>query len=293
VRLLSSALFTLLCVLTACGRGNPSTFLSNVSNGPLSGNWQLNLLQQYPTASAGALSASGFLVQSNNLLTGSVQGPDVNSNACSGIGVLSGTISGQSVTFTENLGGTVYTFTGVISTDNQSMSGDYQALGGACFTSPTTGTWNALLIPAVNGNFTGTFSNSEYMIQFTGLNNPPPVAVTGSLSQSAMSEGVSSASVTGTITAVGYPCFSTATLVGTVSGQNMLLAVYSYTGEQIGTLGPLVVTSGSDGPSLTGGAGSLTLGVSTRFVHSGPCPPIGSPPIVQDAATAQLQITSP
>lgn len=293
MRILASALFVPLLLLAACGRGNPSTILSGTNNGPLSGNWQLNLLQQYPAASAGALSASGFLVQSKNTLTGSVQGPDANSNTCSGVGVLAGTVSGQNVTFTENLGGTVYTFTGAIATDNQSMSGDYQALGGACFTSPTTGTWNALLIPPVNGNFTGTFSNSEYMIQFTGLNDPPPVAVSGSLSQSAMSEGISSATVTGTITAIGYPCFSTATLVGTVSGQNVLLAIYSYAGEQIGTLGPLVVTSGSSSPTLTGGAGSLTLGVTTKFVSSGPCPPIGSPPLVQDAAQAQLQITSP
>lgn len=293
MRILASALFVPLLLLTACGRGNPSTILSGTNNGPLSGNWQLNLLQQYPTASAGALFASGFLVQSDNALTGSVQGPDANSNACSGVGVVAGTVSGQNVTFTENLGGTVYTFTGAIATDNQSMSGDYQALGGACFSFPTSGTWNALLIPPVNGNFTGTFSNSEYMIAFTGLSTPPPVAVSGSLSQSAMSQGVSSASITGTITAVGYPCFSTATLVGTVSGQNVLLAIYSYNGEQIGTLGPLVVSSGSSGPTLTGGAGSLTLGVTTKFVSSGPCPAIGSPPLVQDAAQAQLQITSP
>jgi hypothetical protein len=251
------------------------------SSGPLSGNWQINVLQQYPTKTP--LSASGFIAQANDVITGSVQVAPVGSkSSCGGVSALAGTVSGQNVTFSLNAGGTVVNYTGTISSDNQTMSGDYQAVGGACFSAGTSGTWNAVLIPPLNGSFTGTLSGSTYMSALTGQSNAPPIAVSGTFSQSSNADG-SNATLTGTIMAVGYPCFATASLTGTISGQNVYMDVFGYNGAQIGTLGipgvpsegaaptPATLVSTSTGLSLVGnGEGGLALGQGL----AGPCPAI-------------------
>jgi hypothetical protein len=264
----AASLALLLLVLTACGNSSKSSTSDPPSGviGPLTGNWQLTLLQQEPLPST-QLSVSGFLQQSSNSLTGSVQGPNILGNSgstvnCAGVSSVSGTISGQTVSFSVNPGGTTFNFTGNISPDFQSMSGDYQALGGACLTEPMSGTWNAFLIPPLNGNFTGTI-DSKYLgyEQQLGVSNPPavPVAVSGSITQGS-SSGASNATLTGTITAVGYPCFTTASLTGTISGQNVYLDLYDYNGVQIGTLGqPGVGTTAGSPATVEVTSGGLSL----------------------------------
>lgn len=282
VRKVGAALLILATwMLTACGGATSSP--SSATGGPLTGNWQVNLLQNFPKPQA-QLSVSGFLVDSNNALTGSVQGPSIvssnGSHACGGVGPLTGTVSGQNITFSLNPGGTIFTFTGLLSTDNTSMSGNYQALGGDCFPNDeaTSGTWSAVLVPPLNGKFAGTLSNSVYMSLLSGANPPSPITVTGALAQSS-NVGASNATLTGTITAQGYPCFTTASLSGTISGQNVYLDVFDYTGVQIGTLGvpgtggiagtPAVVASGSSGLTLSGvGQAGLSLGSE----GTPPCP---------------------
>jgi hypothetical protein len=302
VRTLATAsLAFFLLVLAGCGGGKSPA--STSTNGPLSGNWQFNLLQDYPRPTA-QFGVSGFLTQSTEGLTGSVQLPAFGSNQrCGGVSVLSGTISGQNVAITVNDGGTVVSFTGTISSGNNSMSGDYQALGGACFTQATTGTWNAFLIPPLNGNFTGTL-DSEYMQLVTGANSPVPITVSGTMTQSD-NAGASNATLTGTINAVGYPCFATATMSGTISGQDVYLALFGFNGEQIGTLGvlppspgatpdPATVVVSSTGVSLVGGtpdSGNLLLGVQTNLGSTGPCPSItasGGQNVVTDTASVIL-----
>lgn len=276
-------LSAMLLILTACGGSSPA---SAPASGPLTGNWQITMLQQYP-GQATTLGVSGFLSQSNDALTGSVEGPSILSTNgqnlnCGGTAQVAGTVSGQNVSFTENIGGTTYNFSGTISSDNQSMSGDFQALAGACFKDPTSGTWDAFLIPPLNGNFTGSLTDSSYMAELLGVSTAPPITVSGSLSQSSNAGG-SNASITGTINAVGYPCFSTVSVTGTISGQNVYLDVFSYTGEQIGTLGkaassigvagaPATVVSTSNGLSLVDNTSgdALFLGVNTP----GPCAPL-------------------
>lgn len=265
----------LLLTLAACGGGPIS---SSPASGPLSGNWQLSLLQESPPPLT-TLSASGFFWESNNALTGSVQIPAEGTDGqCGGVSSVTGTVSGQNVTLFLNEGGTELSLTGIISSDNKSISGDYLGPGGGCLAAPTTGTWNAFLIPQLNGAFTGTLSNSQYMAVLTGLSPPAPIAVSGTLTQGP-GMGASNATLTGSITAVGYPCFRTVSLTGTISGQNVYLDVFAYNGEQIGTLGvpglpgingtPATVVVGSNGVSLTGtGEGGLSLGVS------GACPAI-------------------
>ena len=278
-------LASLLITSAACGGGQSSP----QANGPLTGNWQLNLVQNYPAPQT-QLAASGFLVESSDGLTGSVVGPTIASangtHDCGGVGPVTGTISEQNVTFSLSPGGTVFNFTGTISSDNASMAGSYQATGGACFVQAgTTGTWTASLIPPLNGSFTGQISGSSYMALLTGVNPPPPIAVSGSITQTT-NEGGGSATLTGTIIAVGYPCFSNGSLTGTISGQNVYLDIYDYNGAFIGTLGqpsgsagtpgsPATVVVSPSGISLvdTSDVG-LFLGTFTGVGVVGPCPPI-------------------
>ena len=260
-----------------CGSSSSS---SSQPTGALSGNWQFNLVKNYPFAQE-QLSASGFLQQSNANLSGSVEGPTTTSVngtvTCGGVGPLTGSITNQNVAFTLDLGGTGINFSGTVSSDEQSMSGTYQAIGGACYSYATSGTWTASLIPPLNGSFTGTL-DSNYMEALSGSTNPVPVSVSGSFAQTT-NAGSSNATLTGTITAVGYPCFTTASLTGTISGQNIYLSVYGYNGVQIGTIGqiepigstpaPAILTVSSTGMVVTG---SNQSGFSISLGN--PCPAV-------------------
>lgn len=272
-----SSFACLLLALVACsGGGN----VSAVTGGALTGNWQFDLLQETPSP-ATSLSASGFIQDLDDALTGNLQVPAVGSSfSCGGVSSLNGNVTGSNVTFSLNEGGTILNFTGSASPDGTSMSGDYQGAGGGCRGAPITGTWNAFLIPPLNGNFTGTLSDSSYMATLTGLSPALPIAVSGTITQSA-NFGASNATLTGTITAVGYPCFATVSLSGTISGQNVYMDVFNYRGEQIGTLGvpglpgiagtPATVAVSSKGISLVGaGQSGLALGISGVPA----CPPI-------------------
>src|SRR5271165_3850698 len=83
--LVTTALAFFLFTVAACGGGS-SAGLSNGNDppsgiiGPLTGNWQLVLLQEEPTP-ATKLSVSGFLQESNNALSGSVSGPDITASS--------------------------------------------------------------------------------------------------------------------------------------------------------------------------------------------------------------------
>ena len=288
----ASSLSILILTFLACG-GSSS---NSQATGALSGNWQLNLTEEFPRPPA-QLFAGGFLAQPNgSTLTGSVQGPFLinlnGSGLCGGVGTLTGTVNGQNVSFSLNPGGTVFNFSGVIASGSQSMSGSYQALGGACFSNPTSGTWTATLIPPLNGSFTGTLM-SQYMATLNGASSPVPVSVSGSITQSSNAGGAT-ASVTGTITAVNYPCFATASMVGTISGQNVYLNLYDYTGTQIGTLGytggpgsvgnPATVQVATSGVSLVDTADSG----SGLFVGSCPAIQTSNAPVSTDNASVTL-----
>ncbi len=270
-------------LLVTAGCGGTSSQPS--SSGPLSGNWQVNMVAD-ESSGATPLSAAGFIVQSNDSLSGSVEGPTTvsasGSASCGGVGPVSGTINGQNVSFSLNPGGTVFNFTGAISSDNTSMSGVFQAIPGPCTAAGTTGTWNAVLVPPLNGSFTGTLSGSTYMALLTGVTPVAPITVSGSITQSS-NAGASNASLTGTITAVGYPCFTTVSLSGTISGTNVYLNVFNYNGEPIGFLGvpssPATVVSNSGGGfSLVDNTigNGLQLGIYNGTSTVGPCPPLWS-----------------
>jgi hypothetical protein len=282
--------------LMVSGCGNGKSALPAPQSGPLSGNWQINLYQDYPRPPA-PFGISGFLTQATDNLTGSLQVPALGpSSQCGGVSSTTGTISGQNVTIAINNFGSIINLTGTISSDNTSMSGDYQALGGACFTATTTGTWNALLIPPLNGSFKGVLS-SNYLETIKGASAPVPVTVSGTMSQSD-NDGASNATLTGTINAVNYPCFDTATFSGSISGQNVFLILFGYNGEEIGTLGdpppgattaaiPAIVSVTSSGTSVFGN-GNLNVGFLTSLGESGPCPAFttGNVPTVADLSAS-------
>lgn len=265
-----------LALFSGCGSSNTP---SSSTSGALTGNWQLSLLQEEPHPKQ-TLGVSGFLQQSGGSITGSVVFPQFNSNAsCAGIAVVTGTVNGQSIQFSADQGGAVLNFTGSISSDNQNLSGSYDGSGSGCFEAATTGTWSGFLVPSLSGSFTGTLSDSSYMSLVSGITPPLPVAVSGELTQSP-NIGASNATLQGTISAVGYPCFSTASMTGTISGVNVILSLFGANGEQIGTIGlkgaPALVSVESNGFTLTGAAGTsgLALGGTTATGPFGPCPPL-------------------
>jgi hypothetical protein len=298
VKILLTASLALLVLITAgCGSSANTT---PVETGALTGNWQFNLSQEVPRPPT-TVSISGFLQQSETNLAGSVSVPQAPSGSCGGVVALTGVANGQNVNFSVNQNGTVLTFVGTIDFSTTSMSGTYSGPAGSCFNKATSGTWSAFLVPSISGSFTGNLANSQYMEELTGQNPPTPIAVSGTLTQSPNTQGGSNASVTGTITATGYPCMSSGTLVGTVSGQNLILDVYSYEGEQIGYLGggnsgsPVTICS-SNNPACTTSSSSSGISLSGPFALGGtstagsfgPCPPI---PIKFDTATACLAIS--
>lgn len=289
--------------LASCGGGGNS---NNPQSGPLSGNWQITLTQEYPRPQA-LLSVSGFLSQSANAVTGSMQVPQSSQNGhCAGVAALSGSVSGETVTFVINNGGAELNLTGTLSSDQKSMAGNYSGQAGGCFTTPTTGTWTSNLIPPLSGNFTGTLTNSTYMSVLTGEDPAAPIAVSGTFTQTG-GEGSSNATLTGTIQAADYPCFRTASLSGTISGANVYLQVFGYDDTLIGTIGlppappaagspATVVVNPQGGVSLVGsgpGTSGLALGAISAGKIFGPCPPLqtSNGPLPYDAAAISLSLT--
>jgi hypothetical protein len=222
-------------------------------------------------------------------------------------------VSGQNTTLVINNGGTELNLTGALSSDEKSMTGSYTGPGGGCFTTPTSGTWTASLIPPLNGNFSGEITESTYMsvLVFGTISNTsqaPSIPVSGTVTQLG-GPGSSNATLSGTISAVGYPCFSTATFTGTISGQNVYISIFGYNSQQIGTVGVLPAGPATPGiPAIvtvdqTGGV-SLVAGSATDHVFFlgssappafGPCPPLQSSDsgtVPWDIATMTLRLSS-
>jgi hypothetical protein len=299
------ALCLVLLGVMRCGGGSAPI----ASGGPLAGNWQLNLKQEFPRPpSTNAVSASGFLSQTGSTVTGSVQvPPSPQNNKCAGVGTVTGTVSGQNTTLVINNGGTELNLIGTLSSDEKSMTGSYTGPGGGCFTTPTSGTWTASLIPPLSGNFTGTITGSNYMSILTGTNtgNVAPIPVSGTLMQVG-GPGSSNATLTGTISATGYPCFTNATFTGTISGANVYLLVFGFNSQQIGTVGVPPTTSSTGTPAtVVVDQNSVSLVGSTYALGQpngpggnpfGPCPPITNPAggasVPNDSATITLTLSS-
>jgi hypothetical protein len=161
----------------------------------------------------------------------------------------------------------------------------------------SSGTWIATKVPPLNVKISGNLTQSSYMQLLTGISPPMPIAVSGELTQSA-NVGGSNATLSGTISAVGYPCFSSASLTGTISGENVVLSVFGFNGTQIGTIGtalkPAAVEVNAGEMLLSGsnvdGSG-LTLGAIGAGASFGPCPALPNGGINQPNDTAAVAFT--
>ena len=213
MRVFASLLLTSLAMLTACGRSS-----SSQNSGPtLAGNWQIALTPN-DQMNFQPRTLSGFAQQTGSSITGSVSFliPNVQnptSPPCAGAAPLTGKIDGQNVNLSVNQNGQILTLTGASSSDNSSLSGSYTSPDGTCEPAES-GLWTAILIRPIAGSFQGVFhsvSSNSYSLQDKDFQ------ITGSLTQGE-NMGATSATLTGTIIAADYQCFSVALLNGTVSG---------------------------------------------------------------------------
>lgn len=186
----------LLSILAGCGGGNgttPPTPAQPQSLTITSGNWDFTITGQTGTGFAG-----GNFTQTGNSLSGTFH--EVN-GAC--VDVLtdipvSGTVSGQNITFTANAGGNV---TGQLSGSATSLTGSFQSAGCAGVPSDS-GALAGVSVPPLTGTWSGTFQSS-----IDGSTTTASVSVTQT---SADAHGVFG--VTGSATENSV-CFTTSTLV--------------------------------------------------------------------------------
>lgn len=223
--------------LSACG-SNSSNSSNNgsqsTSTGELSGNWQISLL---PFNTSGNLnSQSGFLLQNGETVTGGII---FNDSPCSGVGAVSGAVSGAGVTLVANPVGTQINLNGVIASGPTSMGGQYTLLSTGCTGGvvPQTGTWIADLVAPLNGTVSGSLSSQS----------GPSYILSGQLSQGPNSGG-SSASLTGTLSIAGY-CVSTVNITGSISGTALTLNLVNSDGTQAGQIS---ATTSLDGTTVSG-----------------------------------------
>lgn len=216
----------------------------------LSGNWQFSLVNT-PDLTASSGLQGGFLLQNGSSVTGTVVFANTLLNSSqgpcnSGPAAITGTISGQNITLTVVANTQTYTLTGTLSTAGSTVTGTYTATAATYTTTAGTtapcgaGTgqtgaqnWSATLVPSISGSVTGSIhSSSNYS---SGLSNQD-FAVAGSLTQGE-NIGGSSATVTGSLIFTGYPCISTVSVNGQISGNTVVLQLIAANGANVGQIG--------------------------------------------------------
>jgi hypothetical protein len=194
-------------------------------------------------------SSSGFLLDNGGNVTGAMMFLDV---ACSGVGNVSGNVSGSTVAFSIAPTGLNMEFNGSL-TQSSTMSGNYTILSAGCSgttSSPQTGTWTANLVTPLNSsNLQGTFvSKAGITYQFTG-----------SVSQGS-NTGQSSGNLSGAVAvdaATPYCFLTAANMSGSISGIGVVLNIFGSSGAQIGQI---TGTTSIDGTLVTGTYRMLGLG---------------------------------
>ena len=240
----------------------------------VAGNWQFTLTTTSTSFTASPLQG-GFLLQQNGSITGQIEFSILlppssygsgNTNCNSGTATVTGTMRGQSVNLTATIGSldqngnptsqTIALSGGALGSNNSSMqNGNYSVTSGyalvngelvACGTADDAGNWSATLVPPLTGGFQGFF-HSTTGAGFANQN----FSVSGTFTQGP-NIGAARATVTGTllfqdpVTLLNnYPCLSTASVNGTISGNSVLLQIFSTNGAPVGQIGQ---TPGSGNP---------------------------------------------
>ncbi len=233
--------------MTACGGSSNSSSTADPP-GPLSGNWQVVL--QSTSSVADPHPASGFLQQNGDAVTGSVI--QLNS-ACSGIGGVTGTVTGNNVSLVVSPTGSVVTLTGALNSGGGAMGGTYEITSAGCSSPgivPDSGNWTANLVAPLSGNIQGTMTSGSLGI-FT---------VTGSITQGP-NTGISNATLTGTLNVSAGYCFTTASIEGSISGTGVVMNLVDSSGNQIGQISG---TATLDGKTVTGRFGYLGVATAAK-----------------------------
>jgi hypothetical protein len=293
--------------LCSCGGGDSPVLDQNAQ---VAGNWQFTLTTSGDSFVASPLQG-GFLQQNNGALSGqiafSIVLPGSPQPCNTGTATVTGTISGQTVNLTavmttldQSGNSTAQSLTlsgGALSSDGATIqNGTYGLTAGyynntsssqvaPCGLAQDAGTWSATLVPPVTGGFQGFFHSTGTGFNGGGLGNQD-FAVSGTLTQGP-NIGTSSATVTGTLIFQDpvsllndYPCLTTASLNGTISGNTVLLQIFATNGADVGQIGqtpgsssvpnnPVRVVQTQGGFVLRGGSGTGEPGYA---VTTKPCP---------------------
>src|SRR5271163_193611 len=232
-RMLSAALFVSLFMLLACGGGGKTS-----ASGPLSGNWQIALNQtEPPPGGPDVKTESGFLMQSGNSLAGGVLLSGA--TLCPGLGTASGTAIGSNVAITVDQIAQTVTLTGSVTSDGTSMAGVYSILASGCGAS-TSGTFAATPVKPISGSFQATFTSGEFI--------GTVYSFAGTLTQGP-NLGMSSATLSGTMTSTNAPCIQNFSIAGQVSGTSV---VFNFLASDGSSQGQYRGTTTTDGTTLTG-----------------------------------------
>jgi hypothetical protein len=257
-------------MLPSCS-GNSS---NQTQSGQVAGNWQFTMTAPSDNSFLGGLQG-GFLLENNNAITGAVvfaiqlpgQAGGLPTLCNSGSAPLSGTISGPNVTLNVIASPQTFTLTGTLSSDGTTMMGTYSSTDGqGCGTAQTGVQWSASLVPSVTGTVQGNFHGTG---SFT-LNEDFPV--TGTLVQGP-NIGASNATVTGTLTFQNYPCLPFATVNGQISGNSLILQVFTSNGLNVGQIGaPVGYTNPSPVSIASSSSGTVLQGTNGYGVSTSSCP---------------------
>jgi hypothetical protein len=266
-------LLATLMSLSACGGGSSN---QSQSGGAIAGNWQFVMAPPSDNSFQGGIQG-GFLLQSQN---GSVTGgvtysillPPQDGGSASlcngGSAPVTGTINGQVVTLVATAGPQTFTLSGTLSANNSTMLGTYTSTDGSgCGTAQTGLQWSATSVPPLSGAIQGNFHSSLDPV----LKNQD-FPVTGSLTQGP-NIGASNATVTGTLTFQGYPCLSSASVNGQISGNSIILQIIATSGLNVGQIGaPGGFTNPSPVTFAGSAAGAVLQGTNGYAITTSSCP---------------------
>jgi hypothetical protein len=237
-------------LMTACGGGSNSSSSAADPPGPLSGNWQVAL--QSTSSNSDTHPASGFLQQNGDAVTGSVIQMN---DPCSGIGGVTGTVTGNNVSLVVSPTGSVVTLTGAINSGGGAMGGTYEITSVGCSSPgivPDSGNWTANLVAPLSGNIQGTMTSAGQ--------NEGTFTITGSIAQGPYT-GISNATLTGTLNVSAGYCFTTASIEGSISGTGVVINLVDSNGNQIGQISG---TATLDGKTVTGKFGYLGVATAAK-----------------------------
>ncbi|MGC1373553.1 MAG: choice-of-anchor D domain-containing protein, partial [Candidatus Sulfotelmatobacter sp.] len=167
-----------------------------------------------------------------------------------------------------------FTLNGTLSASGTTIMGTYSSTDGkGCGTAQSGLQWSAVSVPPLTGTVQGFFHS---------VNNPAlqnqVFPVTGTFTQG-QNIGASNATITGSLAFQGYPCLSSASVNGQISGSSVILQIIGSNGLSDGQIGnyagttstllPVTVLSSSAGVVLQGNDG---YGISTSSCPGGNSP---------------------